>query len=110
MGRYLDLFFHLGVIFLVLKTRNVTQFALRFGSTSFVNTLVFLGILLTVLLAVSVCRHAAFRRPARLNVVQFAALVVALGAPTEQLVIALRHPPFSSSLPRSRSWCCSSQT
>jgi hypothetical protein len=76
MGGYPDLFF-LGVAFLLLETKNVVQFALLFGTTWFVNALVFLGILLTVLLAVEVCRHVSFRRPARLYVPLFASLFVA---------------------------------
>jgi hypothetical protein len=76
MGGYLDLFF-LGVAFLLLETKNLVQFALLFGTTWFVNALVFLGILLTVLLAVEVCRHVTFRRPARLYVFLFASLFVA---------------------------------
>ena len=44
MRAYLDLFF-MGAAFLLLETKNVVQFALLFGTTWFVNALVFAGIL-----------------------------------------------------------------
>ena len=61
MRRYVDLFF-MGVAFLLLETKNVVQFALLFGTTWFVNALVFGGILLTVLLAVEVARRVRVAR------------------------------------------------
>ena len=42
MRPYLDLFF-MGAAFLLLETKNVVQFALLFGTTWFVNALVFVG-------------------------------------------------------------------
>ena len=48
MLRYSDLFF-MGAAFLLLETKSVVQFALLFGTTWFVNALVFLGVLLSVL-------------------------------------------------------------
>ena len=62
MSSYLDLFF-MGAAFLLLETKNVVQFALLFGTTWFVNALVFGGILLTVLAAVEVAKRVRFRRP-----------------------------------------------
>ena len=56
MRPYLDLFF-MGAAFLLLETKNVVQFALLFGTTWFVNALVFFGILLAVLLAVEAARR-----------------------------------------------------
>ena len=56
MGNYLDLFF-LGTAFLLLETKNVVQFALLFGTTWFVNALVFAGSLTAVYLAVEVARR-----------------------------------------------------
>ncbi len=50
MRPYLDLFF-MGAAFLLLETMNVVRFALWFGTTWFVNALVFFGILVAVLLA-----------------------------------------------------------
>jgi spermidine synthase len=51
MWFYRDLFL-LGAAFLLLETRSVTGFALYFGTTWFVNALVFAGVLLAVLAAV----------------------------------------------------------
>lgn len=51
LRNYLDLFF-MGVAFLLLETKNVVQFALLFGTTWFVNALVFAGVLVSVILAV----------------------------------------------------------
>src|SRR5690606_28846382 len=50
--RYKDLFF-MGVAFMLLETKSVVQFALLFGTTWLVNSLVFLGVLLSVLVAVA---------------------------------------------------------
>jgi hypothetical protein len=55
-ARYLDLFC-MGAAFLLLETKNVVQFALLFGTTWFVNSLVFVGILLAVYLAIEVARR-----------------------------------------------------
>lgn len=51
MRPYADLFF-MGAAFLLLETKNVATFAMLFGTTWFVNALVFGGILLIVLAAV----------------------------------------------------------
>ncbi|MBU3688864.1 MAG: spermidine synthase [Acidimicrobiales bacterium mtb01] len=56
MRNYLDLFF-MGVAFLLLETKNVVQFALLFGTTWFVNALVFAGVLVSVILAVIVSQR-----------------------------------------------------
>jgi hypothetical protein len=50
---YADLFF-MGAAFLLLETKSVVQFALLFGTTWFVNALVFAGVLLSVLCAIEV--------------------------------------------------------
>ena len=90
MTRYFDLFC-MGAAFLLLETKNVVQFALLFGTTWFVNALVFAGILLSVLAAVEVSRHVRFRRPARLYGVLLASLVVAWTVPPSELL----SMPFS---------------
>src|SRR6202035_178155 len=74
MGRYLDLFC-MAAAFLLLETKNVVQFALLFGTTWFVNSLVFVGILLAVYLAIEVARRIDLGPPWSLYV----ALLVALG-------------------------------
>lgn len=76
MRSYLDLFF-MGAAFLLLETKNVVQFALLFGTTWFVNALVFFGILLAVLGAVEVARRVRFRDPTLLYAALFASLAVA---------------------------------
>jgi len=85
MRRYTDLFF-MGIAFLLLETKNVVQFALLFGTTWFVNALVFLGILITVLVAVEVSRHVTFRKPARLYLALLASLAVAFVVPQSALL------------------------
>jgi hypothetical protein len=74
MGSYLDLFF-MGAAFLLLETKNVVQFALLFGTTWFVNSLVFLGILIAVYLAIETARRIELGPSWRL----YAALLLALG-------------------------------
>ncbi len=58
---YLDLFF-MGMAFLLLETKSVVQFALLFGTTWFVNALVFGGILASVLAAIEVTRRLSLPR------------------------------------------------
>jgi SAM-dependent methyltransferase len=60
MRPYADLFL-LGAGFLLLETKNVTGFALLFGTTWVVNAIVFAGVLIAVLAAVEVTRR--FRTP-----------------------------------------------
>ncbi len=53
-------FFLLGAAFVLLETKSVVNFALFFGSTWFVNALVFIGILATVFVGIEVTeRHPA---------------------------------------------------
>ncbi len=60
MRPYADLFL-MGAAFLLLETKNVVQFALLFGTTWFVNALVFGGILLVVLAAIEVTKRLPSR-------------------------------------------------
>lgn len=60
MRPFADLFF-MGAAFLLLETKNVASFALMFGTTWFVNALVFTGVLVIVLAAVETTRR--FRTP-----------------------------------------------
>jgi spermidine synthase len=60
MWLYRDLFL-LGVAFMLLETKNITGFALYFGTTWLVNALVFAGVLVAVLAAVEITRR--FRTP-----------------------------------------------
>ncbi len=56
MWGYRDLFL-LGAAFLLMETRSVTTFALLFGTTWLVNSLVFAGVLVAVVAAVEVTRR-----------------------------------------------------
>ena len=76
MAGYLDLFC-MGAAFLLLETKNVVQFALLFGTTWFVNSLVFLGILVAVYLAIEVARRVELGPSWRLYVALLAALALA---------------------------------
>lgn len=70
-----DLFF-MGVAFLLLETKSVVQFALLFGTTWFVNAFVFIGVLLSVLLAVAVSKRRVIRRTGVLYAAVLAAVAV----------------------------------
>jgi hypothetical protein len=76
MRPYIDLFF-MGAAFLLLETKNVVQFALLFGTTWLVNSLVFAGILLAVLGAVEVARRSRLPDRRLLYGLLAASLVVA---------------------------------
>ncbi|MDH3396251.1 MAG: spermidine synthase [Acidimicrobiia bacterium] len=85
MGSYTDLFF-MGVAFLLLETMNVVRFALLFGTTWFVNSLVFAGILLAVLAAVEVARRVRLPKPGILYAALFVTLAVAWMIPQSALL------------------------
>jgi len=85
MRPYVDLFF-MGCAFLLLETKNVVQFALLFGTTWFVNALVFGGILLAVLAAVEVARRLPAQRPALLYAAVAVSLAVAWAVPQHDLL------------------------
>jgi hypothetical protein len=73
MRSYLDLAF-MGAAFLLLETKSIVQFALLFGTTWLVNSLVFAGVLVAVYLAVETARWV--RLPPR--IVLYGALIAAL--------------------------------
>ena len=85
MGSYIDLFF-MGAAFLLLETKSLVQFALLFGTTWFVNALVFAGVLVAVLAAVEVSRRVVVRQPAWLYLILLAALIVAWSVPSSALL------------------------
>ena len=93
-GRFADLFF-MGAAFLLLETKNVVQFALLFGTTWFVNALVFAGVLLAVLAAVETSRRVVVRRPELLYAGLLAALAVAWVVPQESLLALTGVPRFT---------------
>ncbi len=93
MRSYADLFF-MGVAFLLLETKAVVQFALLFGTTWFVNALVFAGILASVLAAIEVARRVRIRRPELLYVALLAVLAVAWLVPSDALLQLDPAPRF----------------
>jgi hypothetical protein len=92
---YLDLFF-MGAAFLLLETKNVVQFALLFGTTWFVNALVFAGILLTVLLAIEVSTRMPRIRPVALYGALALSLTIAYVVPPEWLLQFAGLPRFAT--------------
>jgi Spermine/spermidine synthase domain len=82
---YADLFF-MGAAFLLLETKNVVQFALLFGTTWFVNALVFAGILVTVALAIEVSRRWKIPGPTTFYLLLFVALAAAWLVPPAYLL------------------------
>lgn len=85
MAAYVDLAC-MGAAFSLLETKNIVQFALLFGTTWFVNSLVFAGVLVSVLAAVEVARHVRLPRPWVLYAALGTALVVAWAVPQESLL------------------------
>jgi hypothetical protein len=85
LGRYFDLFW-MGAAFLLLESKSVVQFALLFGTTWYVNSLVFGGVLVSVYLAVELARHVRLPRPILLYVLLLAALAVSWVVPTASLL------------------------
>jgi hypothetical protein len=85
MRHYIDLAF-MGAAFLLLETKNIVQFALLFGTTWFVNSLVFAGVLLAVYLAVETARRVRLPRPALLYAALIAALALAWLVPQDSLL------------------------
>jgi spermidine synthase len=97
MASYADLFF-MGAAFLLLETKHVVQFALLFGTTWFVNALVFGGVLLSVLAAIEVARRFTPRRPAILYAALFAALAIAWLVPSGSLLSLSAAPRFAAAV------------
>jgi hypothetical protein len=85
MRSYIDLAF-MGAAFLLLETKNVVQFALLFGTTWFVNSLVFAGVLLSVYLAVETARHVKLPHPNRLYPVLLGLLLLSWAVPQSSLL------------------------
>jgi hypothetical protein len=85
MARFTDLFF-MGAAFLLLETKSVVQFALLFGTTWFVNALVFIGVLVAVLAAIEISRRWTFRRPRLLYLLLLFCLAVAWLVPLDSLL------------------------
>jgi hypothetical protein len=93
MAGYLDLFF-MGAAFLLLETKSVVQFALLFGTTWFVNALVFAGILGAVLIAIEVQRRIRVRSSRLLLSLLVLGLLVGWTVPTDVLLGLSPAPRF----------------
>lgn len=93
MRGYLDLF-AMGAAFLLLETKSVVQFALLFGTTWFVNALVFTGVLVAVLAAIEVARRVRLPNPRYLYAALLAALAVAWLVPVDALLELEMAPRF----------------
>jgi hypothetical protein len=93
MWKYVDLAF-MGAAFLLLETKNVVQFALLFGTTWFVNSLVFAGVLLSVWAAVETARHLRLPPPWVLYALLVVALAVAWAVPGDSLLTLSPVPRF----------------
>src|SRR5690606_36787884 len=78
--------FFLGVAFLLLETKHVVQFALLFGTTWFVNALVFIGVLLSVLGAVALSKRVRIRRLGPLYAALLGAVALAWVVPGSALL------------------------
>jgi Spermine/spermidine synthase domain len=85
MRSYLDLAF-MGAAFLLLETKSIVQFALLFGTTWFVNALVFAGVLVAVYLAVETARWVRLPTGPVLYAALLCALAVAWAVPQEALL------------------------
>ncbi|HEX3605670.1 MAG TPA: spermidine synthase [Candidatus Dormibacteraeota bacterium] len=94
MTRFADLFF-MGAAFLLLETKSVVQFALLFGTTWFVNALVFTGVLVAVLVAIEISIRWRVRRPALLYLVLLLALGVAWLVPLADVLHLDSVPRFA---------------
>jgi len=75
--------FFLGAAFMLLETRSLVTFALLFGSTWLVNSLVFFAILCSVMLAVFISAKFPIRPSLPLYALLFAALALAYLIPQE---------------------------
>ncbi len=79
--------FFLGVAFMLLEVKSLTTFALLFGSTWLVNSLVFFAILSSVLLAVLVNSRLKIRRITPFYLLLFGVLVLNVLLPPEALLL-----------------------
>jgi hypothetical protein len=90
---FLDLFF-MGAAFMLLETKNIVQFALFFGTTWYVNSLVFAGVLLSVYAAVETARHVRLPRAPFLYAGLLGALALSWIVPQASLLNLPAVPRF----------------
>ena len=80
-------FFWLGAAFMLLETRSLVSFALLFGTTWLVNSLVFFAILLSVLLAILFNARIRIERTGWLYGLLFGMLLLNYLLPAERLLV-----------------------
>ena len=83
-------FFFMGAAFTLLEVKSIVQFLLLFGSTWIVNSMVFFGILLVVLLANALAARYRFTRMWLLYLLLFLALLLNYLVPLENLLVENR--------------------
>jgi hypothetical protein len=93
MGSFVDLFF-MGAAFMLLETKNIVQFALLFGTTWYVNSLVFAGVLISVYLAIELARHVRLPHPMLLYGALLAGLAITWVVPQASLLTLPLVPRF----------------
>jgi hypothetical protein len=89
--------FFLGAAFMLLETRSLVSFALLFGSTWMVNSLVIFAILCSVLLAVLVSSRFPVHPSLGLYALLLAALLLAYLLPADAL-LAIQNAPLRYAL------------
>jgi hypothetical protein len=85
--RFSPHFFVLGIAFLLLETRSLVTFSLLFGTTWLVNSLVFFGVLASVLLAIVINQRVRLRSPRLLYLGLFGSMALTLLLPPATLLI-----------------------
>jgi hypothetical protein len=90
-------FFFLGAAFMLLETRSLVAFALLFGATWMVNSLVFFGILCSVLLANLITMRHTLARIWPLYVLLFVSLSLNYFLPSKNLLV-VAQPAFRYTL------------
>jgi hypothetical protein len=93
LALFADLFC-MGAAFMLLESKNIVQFALFFGTTWYVNSLVFAGVLLSIYLAVETARHVKLPRPIFLYAALLATLAVSYLVPQGSLLDLPAVPRF----------------
>jgi len=80
-------FFFMGAAFTLLETKSIVNFLLLFGSTWLVNSLVFFGILLMVLVAIWLSFRFQFKKTWILYAVLFATILLNFLLPLDALLV-----------------------
>ncbi len=93
MAGFMDLFF-MGAAFLLLEAKNIVQFALLFGTTWYVNSLVFAGVLISIFAAVETARHVKLPRPILLYGALLVTLAVSFAIPQASFLDLPAVPRF----------------